>query len=116
MHIYNLAIFDFEIPEGEIALLDGLITPGEMETNTLHLYYTCMYIIWHSSTLRYRRGRWHCSTGSPRQVRWKRTLYIFIRYAIRYAYLIYDLAVFDFEIPEGEMALLEGSPRQVRWK
>jgi len=28
----NLAIFDFEIPEGEMALLDGLTTPGEMET------------------------------------------------------------------------------------
>ena len=29
---------------------------------------------------------------------------------------IYNLAIFDFVIPEGEMALLEGSPRQARWK
>ena len=31
-------------------------------------------------------------------------------------YITYSLAIFDFVIPEGEMALLEGSPRNVKWK
>jgi len=102
MHVYNLAIVDFEIPEGEMALLDRLTTPGEMEINTIHLYYVCIYITWPSLTLWYRRGRWHCSRAhhARRDGNKYYTSLLYIH--------IYNLALFDFEIPEGEVALLDG--------